>query len=92
MILGTDRIRAFCAFQSTCAETTRECSPPPQLKNPQTPAEPTLTAHVKSLREFLDRGHIRKLLWLDNRDMVADPLTKGKTKRNELNEVLDHGQ
>ena len=61
-------------------------------QNPKTPAEPTLTAHVKSLREFLDRGHIRKLLWLDNRDMVADPLTKGKTKRNELNDVLDQGQ
>ena len=61
-------------------------------QNPQTPAEPTLTAHVKSLREFSDRGHIRKLLWLDNRDMVADPLTKGKTKRNELNDVLDQGQ
>ena len=60
-------------------------------QNPKTPAEPTLTAHVKSLREFLDRGHIRRLIWLDNRDMIADPLTKGKTKRNELITVLDQG-
>ena len=57
----------------------------------KTPAEPTLTAHVRALRERLERGLITTIVWCDNRDMIADPLTKGKTKRNELNDVLDRG-
>ena len=60
-------------------------------QNPKTPAEPTLTAHVKALREDLDKCRIDRFIWVDNRDMIADPLTKGKTKRNELNDVLDKG-
>ena len=60
-------------------------------QNPKTPAEPTLTAHVKALREDLDKCRITRFVWVDNRDMIADPLTKGKTKRNELNDVLDKG-
>ena len=60
-------------------------------QNPKTPAEPTLTAHVKALREYLDMCHIARYIWLDNRNMLADALTKGKTKRNELVDVLDKG-
>ncbi len=30
-------------------------------------------------------------MWVDNRDMLADPLTKGKTRRNEINDVLNKG-
>ena len=60
-------------------------------QNPKTPAEPTLTAHVKALREFVDKGLITALSWVDNRDMVADLLTKGKLKRNPLIALLDKG-
>ena len=60
-------------------------------QNPKTPAEPTLTAHVKAIREFVDKGLIAALAWVDNRDMAADPLTKGKTKRNPLINLLDKG-
>ena len=59
--------------------------------NPQTPAEPTLTAHIKSLRSFVDKGLITAMAWIDNRDMVADALTKGKTRRNELLALLNKG-
>ena len=60
-------------------------------QNPKTPAEPTLTPHVKALRELVDSNMITVLVWVDNRDMIADPLTKGKTRRNELSDVLDTG-
>ena len=60
-------------------------------QNPKTPAEPTLTAHVKALREFVDKGLITALSWVDNRDMVADLLTEGKLKRNPLIALLDRG-
>ena len=61
-------------------------------QNPKTPAEPNLTPHVRAIREFLDRtGHITPIVWVDNRDMVADPLTTGKTIRNALIAVLDKG-
>ena len=59
-------------------------------ENPSAKAEPVLTPHVKALRELVDRGIIR-LVWVDNRDMVADPLTKGKTKRNSLNFTMSQG-
>ena len=49
-----------------------------------------MTPHVKALRELIDRGIVR-LVWVDNRDMVADPLTKGKTKRNPLNFTMAQG-
>ena len=50
-----------------------------------------LTPHVKALRELVDRGILR-IVWLDNRDMVADPLTRGKAKRNELNHTMTKGE
>ena len=58
-------------------------------QNPKANAEPTLTSHIKALRELLDCHAIGTLIWIDNRDMIADPLTKGKTRRNELNDVLN---
>ena len=61
-------------------------------QNPKAKAEPTLTPHIKALRELLDNRAIVPLVWIDNRDMIADPLTKGKTKRNELNDVLNQAQ
>ena len=59
-------------------------------ENPRAKAEPVLTPHVKALRELIDRGILR-IVWVDNRDMVADSLTKGKTKRNPLNHTMAQG-
>ena len=60
-------------------------------QNPKVATEPILTPHVKAIREMIDENLITVIVWIDNRDMVADPLTKGKTRRNELNVVLDKG-
>ena len=54
-------------------------------QNPKATTEPVLTPHVRAFRELLDKKVIKELIWADNRDMVADPLTKGKTRRNVLN-------
>eukprot|EP00975_Prorocentrum_lima_P068083 12918645-Prorocentrum_lima.AAC.1 len=55
--------------------------------NPKMNTEPTLRLHVRALREFLDKGSVREILWCDSRDMIADPLTKGKTIMNVLNDA-----
>ena len=60
-------------------------------ENPKTATEPLLTPHIRAYRDLLTRGQVTRIVWVDNRDMVADPLTKGKTTRNELNTVLDQG-
>ena len=61
-------------------------------ENPRTASEPILTPHIRAYREMLDRHLIKQTIWCDNRDMIADPLTKGKTQRNLLNHVLNHGE
>jgi len=61
-------------------------------QNPKVATEPTLTPHIRGLRELVDKHMIQEILWCDNRDMIADPLTKGKTKRNVLNDVLDKAE
>ena len=60
-------------------------------ENPKTPTEPALTPHVRALREMLDKRQIKAIGWTDNRDMIADPLTKGKTQRNIINVVMNTG-
>ena len=40
---------------------------------------------------MLDNKVIKAIGWVDNRGMAADPLTKGKTKRNIINSLLNSG-
>ena len=47
--------------------------------------------HVKALREACAKYQIHEIVWLDNRDMIADPLTKGRTNRQELMKVMQTG-
>ena len=61
-------------------------------ENPRTPTEPALTPHIRAYREMLDTKQIKAIGWVDNRDMVADPLTKGKTQRNIINALLNFGE
>ena len=60
-------------------------------ENPKTASEPILTPHVRAYREMLDKQQLGGVGWCDNRDMIADPLTKGKTRRNDLNIMLNCG-
>ena len=48
--------------------------------------------HCRAIREMLDKHMLGIMLWCDNRDMIADPLTKGKTRRNILNQVLSQAE
>ena len=61
-------------------------------ENPKTASEPILTPHVRAYREMLDKQQIGGVGWCDNRDMIADPFTKGKTRRNDLNVMLNKGE
>lgn len=49
-----------------------------------TGSDPSLTMHVKSLKEKILSGQITQFIWIDNRDMAADGLTKGKAPRDAL--------
>ena len=40
---------------------------------------------------MLDTKVIQAIGWVDNRGMVSDPLTKGKTQRNVINALLNTG-
>jgi hypothetical protein len=50
----------------------------------KTPTEESLLIILLLLREGLESGRIRRLNWIDTRDMVADGLTKGSCSRAGL--------
>ena len=52
------------------------------------PAEKSLLSHLQYLRELLDRGVLRWIIWADTRDMVADGLTKGVVERKALHDAM----
>ena len=54
------------------------------------PAESSLKLHLISARYLLFRGVIRKMFWVDTRDMLADALTKGCVDRTLLEQVAEH--
>ena len=41
---------------------------------------------------MIETKQIQAMGWIDNRGMIADPLTKGKTQRNVINVVLNSGE
>ena len=51
------------------------------------PAENSLKLHLISVRDRMMHGLIRKLYWVDTRDMLADGLTKGGIDRLLLHRV-----
>ena len=55
----------------------------------KTPAEKSLLTHVQFIRELLDHGVLRALLWIDTRDMYSDGLTKGAVERALLHKIMD---
>ena len=56
------------------------------------PTEEHLTVHVLKLKEFLNRGILRKLWWCDTRDMIADGLTKGVVDRSAILRISEQGE
>jgi len=60
-------------------------------EDPSPGSDGSMAFHVKALRELLDDHHISSIVWLDNRDMLADGLTKGKPSREDINSVLSTG-
>ena len=58
----------------------------------KTPADGALLVHAKALREYLDKGLLSQLHWIDTRDMVADALNKGIIDRTLLREFFSLGK
>ena len=52
------------------------------------PAEKSLLSHVQFVRELLDKGIIRALIWLDTRDITADGMTKGAVDRAAIEKIV----
>ena len=57
--------------------------------NIKIPFDKSLLSHVQFLRECLDRGILKAIIWQDTRDMLADGLTKGAVERTLLHAIMD---
>jgi hypothetical protein len=55
------------------------------------PLERHLAYSVMKVREWLDRGVLQEIIWIDTRDMVCDSLTKGSIDRTDLMRTLNEG-
>ena len=55
----------------------------------KTPADNGVLVHCLYLRELLDMGILKALIWQDTRDMVADGLTKGSVDRTQLHDAMN---
>jgi hypothetical protein len=58
----------------------------------QPPADKQLLHSVLKLREWLDRGIVEFIVWLDNRGMLADGLTKGKRAQEDLLKAMNSSE
>eukprot|EP00973_Karenia_brevis_P035975 4963798-Karenia_brevis.AAC.1 len=54
--------------------------------------ESHLKFHVMKMREWLDRGVLDRITWVDNRGMLADALTKGSATRLDLLRACNEGR
>ena len=52
-----------------------------EAKETKIPAESSLLSSIQSVRELLDLKRLRKLHWIDTRDMISDGFTKGSIDR-----------
>ena len=58
----------------------------------KTPYDKHLLLHALAMREHLDAGRLRKLIWIDTVDMVSDGLTKGSIDREALIRLSEKGE
>jgi hypothetical protein len=52
------------------------------------PADNGILCHLLYLRELLDTGVLKALIWTDTRDMLADGMTKGAVDRKAITDVM----
>ena len=60
-------------------------------EEPSPGVDASMVYHVQALRQLLDDKLLESITWIDNRDMLADGLTKGKVKRDAINIALQTG-
>ena len=58
----------------------------------KTPYDKHLLLHALAMREHLDAGRLRELIWIDTVDMVSDGLTKGSIDREALIRLSEKGE
>ena len=58
----------------------------------KTPSEPHLMFNLLTIREWLDSGAVREIVWLDTRAMLCDGLTKGVISRVPLMKFFQSGE
>eukprot|EP00959_Pyramimonas_sp_CCMP1952_P360990 7560337-Pyramimonas_sp.AAC.1 len=58
----------------------------------QLPTERHLSYTVMRVREWLGRGIIAELIWIDTRDMLCDGLAKGSISRFDVMNALNQGE
>eukprot|EP00971_Amphidinium_carterae_P240194 4768863-Amphidinium_carterae.1 len=58
----------------------------------RTPAEESLSVPVRAVRDDIHVGKIAALAWLDTRSMLADALTKGVVKKDQIVLAADGGR
>ena len=61
-----------------------------EAKETKTPAEASLLSSVQCMRELLDNKRLRRMWWIDTRDMISDGLNKGSVDRKAIIGVLQH--
>ena len=61
-------------------------------EEPSPGSDVSMANHVRAARTYLDNRNITTITWCDNRDMIADGLTKGRPARDAINDVLSTGQ
>eukprot|EP00971_Amphidinium_carterae_P027147 535126-Amphidinium_carterae.1 len=50
----------------------------------RTPSEESLSVPARAVRDDLENGKISAIAWLDTRSMLADALTKGTVKKDQI--------
>ena len=55
------------------------------------PSEAALLNHLHSIREQLRDRRVKRLWWVDTRDMVADGLNKGGLPRDPILAICEEG-
>jgi hypothetical protein len=62
-----------------------------RASDPKVPAEASLMAILLVMRENLANGRVRRLYWVDTRDMLADGMNKGSVPRTAICDAMRHG-
>ena len=59
-----------------------------EAKETKVPSECSLLSSIQCVRELIDEKRLRRLYWIDTRDMLPDGLTKGSIDRLALLDII----